>query len=65
MNGNRTVPASTVANVSNDHVTVPANAQYVQVATTLQLVDHAGGGGGPGQNSHVPIVYATVTNNYI
>jgi hypothetical protein len=64
LNDNRAMLPSSAANVNNDLVTVPANARYVQVATTLQLVDHTGGGD-PGQYSHVPIVYATVTNNYV
>ena len=68
-NDNRAV-FPTVANVNNDRVTVPVNAQYVPVASTVELANHAGGEGGPGQYSHVPTAVAAeessnvVTKNY-
>ena len=70
-NDNRTVFPSTAVYVNNDRVTDPVNAAYVPVASTVELGNHAGGGGGPGQFSHVPTAAAAeessnaVTKNYV
>ena len=70
MNDNRTVFHSTAVYINNDHVTVPVNAQYVPVASTVELGNHAAGGG-PGQYSYVPIAVAaeespnTFNKNYV
>jgi len=70
MNDNRAVFPSTAVYVNNDNVTVPVNAQYVPVASTVELGNHAAGGG-PGQYSYVPTAVAaeessnTVTKNYV
>jgi hypothetical protein len=70
LNDNRAMLPSTTVYVNNDHVAVPANAQYVPVASNVELGNHAGGGG-PGQYSYVPTAVAaeessnTVTKNYV
>ena len=70
MNDNRAVFPSTAVYVNNDNVTVPVNAQYVPVPSTVELGNHAAGGG-PGQYSYVPTAVAaeessnTVTKNYV
>jgi len=70
LNDNRAMLPSTAVYVNNDHVAVPANAQYVPVASTVELGNHSGGGG-PGQYSHVPTAVAAeessdaVTKNYV
>ena len=69
-NDNRAAFPSTALYVNNDRVTVPVNVQYVPVASTVELGNYAGGGGGPGQYSHVPTAVAAeessnaVTKNY-
>jgi len=62
---NRAVFPSNAAYVNN----IPANSEYVQVATAVELRNNAGGG--PGQYSHVPTAVAaddssnSMTKNYV